>query len=191
MNYHSHAKLLGVLSVVVVSFCVALVQFNPVTASASSDCWTTVGSAGTVDEADSQIVALDQNNVSIKASVESGTVNIRYNVSGVQDNINDIDNDKLVLTLRYLDNGANAHVVARLKRVNLNTGTISVLASFDSDNFPQSGASQTQSVSSACFSPNPFDSDTNAYFLDVEISRSAFDGFAALRAARVCVDDCP
>jgi hypothetical protein len=170
------------------------IQFNPIDAAASTStrCWTTVGSAGTVDEADTQIVAFDQSNATIKSGISNVTLNIRYNVVGVEgDNGGTGDFDQIVMGLRYVDNGANSRIVALLKRVNLNTGAIATLLTFDSDNFAQSGLSQIQSVSSGCSTVEPFNFDVNAYFLDVSISRAAVGGVAVFRGARVCVRDCP
>jgi hypothetical protein len=42
--------------------------------AAQSKCWTTVGSAGTVDEADTGIVSLALNNVTIKPTLSNATL---------------------------------------------------------------------------------------------------------------------
>lgn len=152
--------------------------------------WTTVGSAGTVDEADTNIVALGgaEGGVIVPIGTSYGygatvgitgsaplpaTLNIRYNVVAV-DGLSMYDHD-LVLAVRFRDNGAYARVIVRLKEYNLNTGQINVKMVFDSDTVaPASGFQWKAVVLRGCVPILDFDG--NAYFIDAELIKTARTG---------------
>jgi hypothetical protein len=149
--------------------------------------WTTVGSAGTVDEAHLSNVALGSpvsGAVSISAA---GTVNIRYNVVAVA---GVLGGNGLTLTARYqtspapLENsplfspmfffpgfGTPGQVIVRLMKYNLTTGVVTNLLTLDSNSFPQASGFQVQSVAtSACVPPfTTLDFVNNSYFMDVAL----------------------
>ena len=151
--------------------------------------WTTVGSAGTLDEQSVTKVHFDRSIVQMGQLVGPTTISkasliatqtdsavIRYNVTAVDsffvrrsctpDNSLDVR-----LRLRYLAAGAGARVVAKLIELNLATGTEKPLLTFDSadPNLPRSENYQVQSVS-VCGRPWNFDFDNKAYYVEATLT---------------------
>jgi hypothetical protein len=122
---------------------IALVSL-PVTAMAQAKPWTSVGSAGTVDEADTGIVNFNQGIAAISAGAAVGaTLDIRYNVVAV-DGV--FGGDGIALTARFRDAGATERVILRLKRYSLVNGVTQTLLTLDSNSYLPSAAFQTRSV---------------------------------------------
>jgi hypothetical protein len=160
---------------------------SPPPAAAQSRCWTTVGSAGTVDEADTGIVSLALNNVTIKPTLSNATLNVRYNIVAT-DGL--FGGDAIGMGVRYGDNGPNAHVAVRLREVNFQTGVTASRMLFDSNAFPQATGAQTQFVNTACFSGSFFDFSANVYYLDAELSKTGVGGTPVLGAISICHTFC-
>src|SRR5215475_752170 len=98
------------LRALVVSAAVTLV---PVAARAQSGPWTSVGSAGTVDESDTGIVVFNQGIAAISAAAAVGaSLDIRYDVVAV-DGV--FGGDGLGMTARFRDAGVAERVILRLK----------------------------------------------------------------------------
>jgi len=166
--------------------------------------WATVGSAGTVDEADTNIVWLGGSEavgllpigtpnhggtVGIKSNAPlPATLNIRYNV--VMGDVLGLFDAKL--RVRYVDNGSGARVIVRLKQYDLDTGEISVMTDFDSNTFPQiapvvspiNPRSGFQRQEGPCrgrwFNPNKF-----VYFIDAELIKTDASGEPVLGVIEV------
>ncbi len=167
-----------ILSRSVVFVLVALLTSgSAVWAQQGNDPWTTVGSAGTVDEADLLRVLLGSP-VSGAVALRPGFglfggVRIRYNVVAVQGVLGGAG---LTLTARFLDHGDGERVVVQLKKYGLNTGSTTTLLTLDSNAYAGSGTFQVQTVfTNACTPPlTTLDFVENSYFMDVTISRSRF-----------------
>jgi hypothetical protein len=140
--------------------------------------WTTVASAGTVDEADIGQVAFISGYATLSGSAPASTqVTIRYNVVAVDGLFDTGDGYKL--KVRFRDNGPDSRVIVRLKAYDLDSGTYSTLMTLDSDDFPESGAFQTQDVTDC--SPNwAFNFLAKAYFIEAELRRTATAGTPGL-----------
>ena len=197
MNSNAKTRLSGVLAQLSVSpksilpmlsiLLVAMTTTGLSTAWAQTDPWTTVGSAGTVDEADTGIVLLGSPNagsVTMPAAA-TGTLNVRYNVVAVD---GALGGDNYALTARFRDNGANGRVIVRLKRYNLNTGVVTTLLTLDSNAFVGLDSFQTRTVTSAC--GTSLDFFNNAYFMDVEIIKTAAAGTPALGSIKLGLSLC-
>jgi hypothetical protein len=138
----------------------------------SADPWTSVGSAGTVDEAD---LALVQLGTPVPGAVAMGpglrrAVHIRYNVVAVGGVLNAFG---VSMSARLLDRGDGQKVFLQLKEYGLHTGLTTTLLTLDSDNFPAAPSFQEESVSTGgCFPPfTTLNFADNAYFVDVVLSR--------------------
>jgi len=151
---------------------------------AQANCWTTVGSAGTVDEADLSTVALSANSASVSGSVANATVDIRYNVVAVNGVFGGERNTK-TLTVRFADNGAAAQVIVRLIQLNISNGSFNILAQLDSNDFTPSNVAQKQSRGFNCDAPE-FDFAKNIYFFDVQLKKTAVGGNPLIRAIQIC-----
>jgi len=130
-----------------------------------SRLWTTVGSAGTIDEADMQKVVLDHaiaqlgrliggvGSASSASAAAPGIAQtqsavIRYNVTAVDGMfpppVAAPPTIGTQLRLRFLDTGGSARVLARLIEVDLASGAETVRFAFDSNAFPSASNYQVQ-----------------------------------------------
>ena len=128
----------------------------------------------------------------VRSSLVSGTAVLHYNVLPVGD-LTDILVTPGQLTgcrqmiVRYLDNGPNARVTIDLKQMNVSTGAITTLQSFDSDTQPVTSATSFQLGSSTC---STFDFDfaggednvgSSAYYFEVKLQKSGSGGIAGIK----------
>lgn len=157
--------------------------------SAQDPCWTTVGSAGTVDEADLGTVALSPNTAAVSGAATNATVDIRYNVVAVDGVFGGEENSK-TLTVRFADNGAAAQVIVRLQQLNILTGVTTTLAELNSNAFPPSNVAQTQFTNFNCQRPEVFDFENNIYYLNVPLIKTGSSGNPLIRAIKICKTIC-
>lgn len=164
--------------------------------------WTTLGSAGTLDETsvgkvffDHGIVQMGRVGVitnptpSLVSTTDSAV--IRYNVTAVDSffalracrtntTLSSLD---VRMRLRYLASGPGARVVAKLIEVDLATGTEKSLLTFDSagPGLSLSDNYQVQSIS-VCGRPWTFDFQNKAYYIEATLRGNTI---AALTAAGI------
>jgi hypothetical protein len=152
--------------------------------------WTTVGSAGTVDEADTgkvvfsgSVVAFPEilppttsvqaeanANAQIVLPTVTTTATIRYNVTAVDGLF--MPGSHLGMTVRFRDDGDWARVQIRLYEQDIYTGATGLLLSFDSNAFAASPNFQTTGVGN----PLPFWSfnfDQKAYFIEATLTKTS------------------
>lgn len=135
----------------------------------SQRIWTTVGSAGTVDESDRDDIKFDLNTASLsRTAPESASAKIRYNVTAI-DNLT--HGPLPVMRVSYIDRGASARVSAKLIKVNLKKGTDKTILRFDSNDFPKSPRRQQQEVKPKCDTHNPFEFEKFAYYIEVTLAQ--------------------
>jgi hypothetical protein len=130
--------------------------------------WTSVGSAGTVDEADLLVVQLGTpvpGAVSMRP-VFRGVARIRYNVVAV----GGVLEGPVILRARFLDRSDLQRVFLELKEYNLVTGLTTTLLTLDSDSYAAAPAFQVQSVG-GCPPFARLNFAENAYFVDALLSR--------------------
>lgn len=167
--------------------------------------WTTVGSAGTVDEADVGKVFFDKSAVQM-GSVPTGPqistspspltlpqtrkAVIRYNVTPVE-GLFAVEPPcptpsrgepcpGIALELRYLAAGPGASVVAKLFEVDLRTGTELNLLLFNSANgTSDNGYRRDWKVDCDTPAPPPFDFERKGYYIEVTLTTSALFGGSA------------
>lgn len=167
--------------------------------------WTTVGSAGTVDETDVGKIFFDRSiaqmgnviggNQTTSAAVAlipqpTQSAVIRYNVTPVAGLFavkppcftqTGTECPGIELKLRYLAAGNGARVVARLVEVDMATGAEVTRLNFDSSAFGASNGYQVQSVSQCGpgFPRQPFDFGAKAYYVEARLTIGAIVGGAA------------
>jgi len=181
--------------------------------------WTTVGSAGTVDETDASKVFFDRGGVQMghplenppaanqektaddaliaekSAVIPSQTESavIRYNVTAV-DGLFDLPQadppsaSEIHLSLRYLNAGSNAQVVARLIEVDFTTGVETVRLTFNSNSFATSNDYQVQFVGE-CGPLWSFDFKLKGYYIEATLSRSSIVGNSAAGIQMIKIDN--
>lgn len=179
--------------------------------------WTTVGSAGTIDEADVAKIAFDRSiaqmgnviggnqPISISAAIPQQTQSavIRYNVTPVEGLFavkprcftqTGTECPAIELKLRYLAAGSSARVVARLVEVDMATGTEVTKLNFDSSAFANSNQYQVQSVGQCGpqVPPQPFNFATKAYYVEVRLTTSAIvaNSAAGIQVIKVANTSC-
>jgi hypothetical protein len=147
--------------------------------------WTTVGSAGTVDEASLSNAVMTGPWVGIRDTAEvPSSVTVRYNVTAV---------DGLLIggghcfEGRWRDNGNGGQVILTLKSFNLATGAIATLDVLNSN-----GSEQSNGLSGAgiCSISEPsttpfFNFNRFAYFVEARIIRTGVNGTPALAAIKI------
>ena len=180
--------------------CLLFATFNLAQAQTPeiNKIWTTVGSAGTVDETDTGKVSLDRSTaqigtviggnqtISIGAVIPPQTQSavIRYNVTPVEGLFavkprcftgTGSECPGIQLKLRYLATGNNARVIARLIEVDMATGAEVTKLNFDSNSFANANQYQVQSVGQCGpqIPPQPFDFATKAYYVEVRLTAGA------------------
>jgi hypothetical protein len=166
--------------------------------------WTTVGSAGTVDEDSVSIVSLRGPFVELRGrcwfaflgfqnvlcSLSTGTVIVRYNVvpTGSLYRTPQSNFGAFRLVTRLRDTGNAQRVLLLLKEVNFQSGNETTLLTFDSDLLNPSGSYQTVP------GPNPcaftFDFDANAYYIEAQISNNSSAGVSP-GIESISISGCP
>ena len=137
--------------------------------AAPREAWTTVGSAGTVDEDDQGRVAFREGVAELRADAPAQTqAEVRYNVVAV-DGLFAGAGRRMVV--RYRDNGAESQVVVRLKSYDLLTGATVTLLTFDSNTFAPSAGFQARGIA-VCSPGWAFDFSTKAYFVEVQLIKT-------------------
>jgi hypothetical protein len=146
--------------------------------------WTTVASAGTVDEADLNKVNYSEAVARLNLAVPANSsATIRYNVVAV-DGLVDAGGDGYSLAVRFRDNGQSEHVLVRLKAVDLNTGLVTTLMTLDSNAFPPNAAFQLRSVP-VCWPNWGFNFNRNAYFVEAILWKGTTAGNPGLTAIQI------
>jgi hypothetical protein len=150
-------------------------------------CWTTVGSAGTVDEEDLNTVALGTNDTAVRSTVANATVNVRYNVVNVPENNAGPGKE---LRARLADNGTASRVTVRLHRQNIFNGQDAVIGEIDSNGFDPSTVAQVRST--RIFGAEAlFNFEDNVYYVDVSLVKTSLGGTPLIRAIRICPINLP
>ncbi len=160
--------------------------------------WSAAGVTGTVDEVGlSMFQANSSGSVSIKSSVASGTLEIRYNLSHMPfvqrkpfDPNDDGPDQRIFLRARLRDTGAGARVIVRLQQLNLDTGELQTLATLDSDD-PRNPALVSTSYflyTTRLNVPSTFNFDFSrfAYFVEAQLIKTSSSANPGLMAVQIC-----
>ncbi len=156
------------------SYLAAVAALLAGAAHAQSNPWTTVGSAGTVDDTDTGIVDFFNGEARVRAVAAADSVlNLRYNVIGLPgfDGPGSYD-----WRVRFRDNGSSARVQLNLRRYNHNNGASTALAAFDSNNFGAAAGYQTQT---RCISVD-WDFNAGPHYIEATLTKSGAAGTPAV-----------
>jgi hypothetical protein len=182
---------------ILVSFVLAatLAAWAPV-ASAQAKIWSAAGITGIVDEADQNIHQFNTTgSVSIKASVSSGTLDIRYPVQSLPDWLIPQQGDCPELRVNLRDTGSGARVIVRLMALSLFPGSgtsLTSLVEIDSNSRAPSGDPTQYRSFSACINNLPpgseflIDYAFFAYYVDVQLVKSSATANPGLMSVQIC-----
>jgi hypothetical protein len=159
---------------------------------ASAQFWSTPGFVGIVDEADTSIHVFGSNGaVAIRSSVARGTLNLRYPVQGgVPGEFFPPDSgDCTQIRAMLRDTGPGARVIVRLMRLSIGgdlvLGELSSVAEIDSDtSLP--GPSNQYTRRQACLTEHPGTLGDYAYFMDVQLIKTAATASPGLMSLQIC-----
>jgi hypothetical protein len=153
--------------------------------------WTTVGSAGTVDDADAgklvfqgsavsfpeilpplptERTAQAESNALIPLPTQTTSATIRYNVTAVDGLFE--PGAELGMTVRFRDDGGWAQVLVRLYEQDIYTGATKLMLTFDSNAVLPSPNYQTHGVGVALPYPQ-FDFSQKAYFIEATLTKTS------------------
>ena len=174
----------------------------------SARYWTTVGSAGTLDEKSEGKVFFDRAVVQKGTTLVVGQAGrqpraegvtveatdsavIRYNVTAV-DGL--FEGNTLGMTIRFRDEGPGAQVIAQLIEVDLTTGTKTTLLAFDSDapGVPVESGYHVWDVFDCKARKQPFDFVRHAYYIEATLTNSSIvtDSVAGIEIIQVYATTC-
>jgi hypothetical protein len=150
----------------------AVALFAAATAATAAP-WTTVGSAGVVDDADAGLVDFANGEARLRADAATGSVlNLRYNIVALEgfSGLNQV-----AWLARFRDNGAGGRVRLFLRQYHP-TGTTTTIDTFDSNSYPSAVGYQTRTRCTAV----DWDFADGPYYIEAELTRSADGGMPAL-----------
>ena len=181
----------------------------PLAASAETPdwqrAWTTVGSAGTIDEdsegevlfdgavvqkGDALVIGKARTGRQLLGGVEeTDSAVIRYNVTAVDGMFGGPDSE---MKIRFRADGKNARVVARLIELDIDTGAEVTRLTFDSANAPVQSGYQTHEVFDCRgFGDEAFDFMQKAYYIEATLTTDSFAAsVAAIEVIRVRATVC-
>lgn len=131
-------------------------------ASVAMGQWTSIGAAGTPDEADLAEYSTSGGFVSLVGAAPR-ILTMRYNVVAVP-GVLPINGDHQ-LQVRFRDNGDNSTVLVRLMEYNLETGVGRELLRLDSNDYPASSLFQSHTVTTGACNAS-MDFFLNAYYIE-------------------------
>jgi hypothetical protein len=162
---------------------------------ASAQIWTTAGITGIVDEADGNIHSFNSTgSVSIKSSVASGTLDIRFPVQTVPDLLVPQQGDCPEMRVALRDTGPGARVLIRLMRLGValgHEGQLTTLATIDSNTLPPIADPTRYRAHRACLSSPPdgefiFDFAFYTYYFDVQLIKTTSAANPGLMSLQIC-----
>ena len=161
--------------------------------------WTGVGSTGVIDEGDlGKIVLNNDGSATIRSTISSTAAKIRFNLvdsPGLHFPAPGAIAGGLTFTMRALDNGSGARVIATLKRVSLNgfnqtlPQTTDVLATIDSDLAPPSAAWQTIGAQHWSVSTRGLDFLDHGYVVEVQLIKHDASGTPGVMGVQLFRDE--
>ncbi len=153
--------------------------------------WTVPGVTGIVDDEDTAIYVFNNTgSVSIKSTVASGTLDIRFPVQTLP--VNESPEGACVqMRARLRDTGAGARVLVRFMRLSISSGSLRSIGEIDTDTVPILGGNHYSVYQTCLRVPNafPFDVGEFAYYVDAQLIKANATANPGLMAVQICNTD--
>jgi hypothetical protein len=176
---------------------VATLSLLMIANTAGAQIW--VAATGMPDEDSQSTILFDNGSAFLRPSLTTGSATLRFNVLPVGVLVTPLTSPSTqsrALAVRYLDNGSGAQVIVKLKRLNVNTGGVLTLLTFNSNDHPQGSTFQqpTPTIGEGSFFNFSFAQDTvegvdtgvnYAYFIEAKLIRTAAGGTPGLATIRI------
>jgi hypothetical protein len=154
------------------------------TAGAQTHPWTTVGSTGVVDEADTGIVEFVLGEARVPAAAAAGSVlNLRYNVVSLE---GFAGLGFWEMQVRFRDNGNAARVQLALRQYDAANGFTSTHHSFDSNAY---GSAVGYQMQSECFGVD-WDFLEGPFYIEATLTKSGAGGLPAVGTIQLIPSNC-
>jgi hypothetical protein len=168
----------------------AVVALACVPAASAQDIWTTSGVTGIVDEADAQMHSFNSTgSVSIKSSISSGTLDIRFPVNA----LGPLGlSECVMMRARLRDTGAGARVLVSLIALDITTGERSSLGQIDSDTVAPPVDPTQYALYRTCLNVDsslPFDFVFFTYYVEAQLIKTTAAANPGLMAVQICTED--
>jgi hypothetical protein len=151
--------------------------------------WTAAGTTGIVDESDYGIVDFIPPSVRVYPYIPvtkmPAYLDLYYNVEAV-DGLT--DGRKIMMKVRYVDNGPDANVIVRLKEANQNNGIINTRINFNSDSYGTSPYVQSREISTC--SATSLDFRNNVYWIEAVLTKKTTSGTPVLVGIKLDTEPC-
>jgi hypothetical protein len=166
---------------------------------ASAQIWSAAGISGIVDETDLNMHQFNSTgSVSIKSSVSSGTLDLRYPVQTLADLLIPQQGDCPELRVNLRDTGADARVVVRLMALSIFPAAdgaarpLTTLGTVDSNTREAAGDPTQYRSFRSCITGLPPGSEflTDyaffAYYVDAQLTKTTSTGNPGLMSVQIC-----
>jgi hypothetical protein len=183
-------SLMSVLSAVIVFAWV------PVAIAQVREIWSAAGVTGIVDEADRNIHSYNSTgSVSIRSSVASGTLDIRFPAQTVPNFLAPQEGDCAEMRVNLRDTGSGARVIVRLMALSIFPGSgtqLTTLGEIDSDEQPILGDPTQYRPYRTCLttlSPGTesiIDKAFFTYYVDAQLIKTSASANPGLMSVQIC-----
>jgi hypothetical protein len=180
-------------------WCIAagiLMSCATVAAAGSGSIWSAAAITGAIDEAGLNIYKFNSTgSVSIKSSVASGTLEIRYPVQTLPDLLIPQQGDCPEMRVNLRDTGAGARVVVRFMALSIFPGSgtqLTTLAEIDSDKISLPGDPTAYRSYRTCINNLPpgseflIDNAFYTYYVEAQLIKTASAANPGLMSLQIC-----
>jgi hypothetical protein len=165
-------------------------------AAAEMGVWSAAGVTGIVDESGLNLFKFNSTgSVSIKSSVSSGTLELRFPIQAVPDLLIPQQGDCPELRVNLRDTGAGARVVVRLMALSIFPGSgtqVTSLAEIDSNSTPPPADATQYRPYQTCINKLPpgseflFDKSFFSYYVEAQLTKSTATANPGLMSVQIC-----
>ena len=176
--------------------CAVLIIVGASAAFAQPQIWSAAGVTGIVDDADLNIHSFNTTgSVAIRSSVAAGTLDIRFPVQTMPNQLPPQPGDCAEMRVNLRDTGPGARVIVRLMALSIFPGSgtrLTTLAAIDSDTQPPEGnGTEYRSYRTCLNNASPgseaiFDYAFFSYYVDAQLTKTTASANPGLMSLQIC-----